>query len=135
MKFSILEIFFSVSRIETTGYGYWWLHHKFNSSLRHLCTVAYSVHMYSAVFSLKNAFIQCENSASRQSWVGEVECEESPSISSVCGLEISFSSIPQDIDIKLIPGNQNCNINNAGKQSQKFDILKSYTISDNIPVS
>jgi len=62
---------------------------------------------------------KCENSASRQSWVGEVECEESPSISSVCGLEISFSSIPQDIDIKLIPGNQNCNINNA----------------DNIPVS
>ena len=24
--------------------------------------------------------------------------------SSICGLEISFSSVPQDIDIKVIPG-------------------------------
>ena len=28
------------------------------------------------------------------------------SASSICGLEISFSSVPQDIDIKVIPGNQ-----------------------------
>ena len=25
--------------------------------------------------------------------------------SSICGLEISFSSVPQDIDIKVIPSN------------------------------
>lgn len=45
-----------------------------------------------------------------QSWLGDVQSEDNPS--SVCGLEISFSSIPQDIDIKLIPGNKYCNINN-----------------------
>ena len=26
--------------------------------------------------------------------------------SSICGLEISFSSVPQDIDIKVIPGDE-----------------------------
>merc|ERR1712113_355055 len=45
-----------------------------------------------------------------RSWAGDVQYDNNPS--SICGLEISFSSVPQDIDIKLIPGNQFCNINN-----------------------
>jgi len=45
-----------------------------------------------------------------RSWSGDVQYDNNPS--SICGLEISFSSVPQDIDIKLIPGNQFCNINN-----------------------
>ena len=38
-----------------------------------------------------------------------MQCEDT---AAVCGLEISFSSVPQDIDIKLIPGNANCSIEN-----------------------
>ena len=30
---------------------------------------------------------------------------------SICGLEISFTSVPQDIDIKLIPTCENCEEN------------------------
>ena len=30
---------------------------------------------------------------------------------SICGLEISFTSLPQDIDIKLIPTCENCEEN------------------------
>ena len=37
-------------------------------------------------------------------WLAEVQAEDDPS--SVCGLEISFKSVPQDIDIKLISGQQ-----------------------------
>merc|ERR1712127_881384 len=37
-------------------------------------------------------------------WVAEMQPGDSAS--SICGLEISFSSVPQDIDIKVIPGNQ-----------------------------
>jgi len=37
-------------------------------------------------------------------WVAEVQDEDDPA--SVCGLEISFKSVPQDIDIKLISGQQ-----------------------------
>jgi len=35
-------------------------------------------------------------------WLAEVQAKDDPS--SVCGLEISFKSVPQDIDIKLISG-------------------------------
>lgn len=45
-----------------------------------------------------------------KSWLGDVQYDNNPS--SICGLEISFSSVPQDIDIKLIPGSKFCNINN-----------------------
>eukprot|EP00092_Neocalanus_flemingeri_P026007 GFUD01028187.1.p1 GENE.GFUD01028187.1~~GFUD01028187.1.p1 ORF type:complete len:1141 (+),score=331.65 GFUD01028187.1:274-3696(+) len=38
-------------------------------------------------------------------WLTEVQAEDDPS--SVCGLEISFKSVPQDIDIKLISGQAN----------------------------
>jgi len=38
-------------------------------------------------------------------WLAEVQAEDDPS--SVCGLEISFKSVPQDIDIKLISGQAN----------------------------
>jgi len=37
-------------------------------------------------------------------WLAEVQAEDDPA--SVCGLEISFKSVPQDIDIKLISGQQ-----------------------------
>lgn len=37
-------------------------------------------------------------------WVGEVQAENDPASS--CGLEISFQSVPQDIDIKIITDSQ-----------------------------
>merc|ERR550532_2685077 len=37
-------------------------------------------------------------------WLADVQSGGS-NISSICGLEISFSSVPQDIDIKVIPSN------------------------------
>jgi len=46
----------------------------------------------------------------RRSWVGDVQ--DNNTTQSICGLEISFSSVPQDIDIKLIPGNSNCAVDN-----------------------
>ena len=48
----------------------------------------------------------------RRSWVGDVQ--DNNTTQSICGLEISFSSVPQDIDIKLIPGNSNCAVDNLG---------------------
>lgn len=45
-----------------------------------------------------------------RTWLGDVQYQDNPA--SICGLEISFSSVPQDIDIKLIPGNSNCAIDN-----------------------
>jgi len=47
---------------------------------------------------------------SSRTWLGDVQYQDNPA--SICGLEISFSSVPQDIDIKLIPGNSNCAIDN-----------------------
>jgi len=47
---------------------------------------------------------------STRTWLGDVQYQDNPA--SICGLEISFSSVPQDIDIKLIPGNSNCAIDN-----------------------
>merc|ERR1719151_163471 len=38
------------------------------------------------------------------SWLADVQTGSS-NTSSICGLEISFSSVPQDIDIKVIPSN------------------------------
>lgn len=46
-----------------------------------------------------------------KSWSGDIQCEDNPA--AICGLEISFVSADiKDIDIKLIPVNQFCNINN-----------------------
>ena len=61
---------------------------------------------------LVSAFSQDETVNSK-SWAGDIQCDDNPS--SICGLEISFVSADiQDIDIKLIPVNQFCNINNPG---------------------
>ena len=46
-------------------------------------------------------------------WLAEVQAEDDPS--SVCGLEISFKSVPQDIDIKLISGQANSQAEKMGK--------------------
>jgi len=53
-------------------------------------------------------------------WVAEVQAEDDPS--SVCGLEISFKSVPQDIDIKLINGQQE-------KTEVKQSVAKSKSVS------
>lgn len=53
---------------------------------------------------------------STQTWLGDVQYEDNRA--SICGLEISFSSVPQDIDIKLIPGNSNCAIDNQASGSE-----------------
>ena len=68
---------------------------------------------------LVTAFSQDETVNSK-SWAGDIQCDDNPS--SICGLEISFVSADiQDIDIKLIPVNQFCNINNPGiLQSQSI---------------
>jgi len=47
---------------------------------------------------------QSEQEENSCGWLAEVQSEDDPS--SVCGLEISFKSVPQDIDIKLISGQQ-----------------------------
>lgn len=46
----------------------------------------------------------CQDSPSGRSWLAEVQPGDT---SSICGLEISFSSVPHDIDIKVIPGDNN----------------------------
>lgn len=52
-----------------------------------------------------------DQTVNSKSWAGDIQCDDNPS--SICGLEISFVSADiQDIDIKLIPVNQFCNINN-----------------------
>jgi len=55
-------------------------------------------------------------------WVAEVQDDDDPS--SVCGLEISFKSVPQDIDIKLISGQQ-------GKTEVKQPVAKGKSVSKN----
>ena len=68
-------------------------------------------------------------------WAGDIQCDDNPS--SICGLEISFVSADiQDIDIKLIPVNQFCNINNPGDNpdlykglSQAFKLSWAYSCS------
>lgn len=52
-----------------------------------------------------------DQTVNTKGWAGDIQCDDNPS--SICGLEISFVSADiQDIDIKLIPVNQFCNINN-----------------------
>jgi len=58
-------------------------------------------------------------------WLAEVQTEDDPS--SVCGLEISFKSVPQDIDIKLISGQAN---SQAEKQEDK-PAARSKSVSKN----
>jgi len=55
-------------------------------------------------------------------WVAEVQADDDPS--SVCGLEISFKSVPQDIDIKLISGQQE-------KPEVKQPVAKGKSVSKN----
>ena len=78
----------------------------------------YSINITRKVL-LVTAFSQDETVNSK-SWAGDIQCDDNPS--SICGLEISFVSADiQDIDIKLIPVNQFCNINNPGiLQSQSI---------------
>ena len=60
-----------------------------------------------------------------KSWSGDVQFDDNPA--AICGLEISFTSIvPQDIDIKLIPGN---NINNTNSINNPGELL--YKVSQN----
>ena len=42
-----------------------------------------------------------QDKPSGRTWLAEVQAGDS--CSSICGLEISFSSVPQDIDIKVLP--------------------------------
>ena len=65
---------------------------------------------------------QQEHELNSQSWQGDVQYDNNPS--SICGLEISFSSVPQDIDIKLIPGNKFCNINNPGQYEERTALAR-----------
>jgi len=51
-----------------------------------------------------SAYVEDQDSPSGRSWLAEVQPGDT---SSICGLEISFSSVPQDIDIKVIPGDDN----------------------------
>ena len=53
------------------------------------------------VHEINNDFIQVESDVSCVKWTGDVlhRNQTKP----ICGLEISFLSVPQDIDIKLIP--------------------------------
>ena len=62
-----------------------------------------------------------------KSWAGDIQCDDNPS--SICGLEISFVSADiQDIDIKLIPVNQFCNINNPGilQRCSESELIESF---------
>jgi len=53
-----------------------------------------------------SAYVEDQDSPSGRSWLAEVQ--PGGDTSSICGLEISFSSVPQeDIDIKVIPGDGN----------------------------
>ena len=45
----------------------------------------------------------------------DVKYEDTPG--AICGLEISFSSVPQDVDIKLISAGEHC------------DVLSNYKVS------
>merc|ERR1712106_1092766 len=64
-----------------------------------------------------------------RTWLGDVQYQDNPA--SICGLEISFSSVPQDIDIKLIPGNSNCAIDNQESgQAAKAEASPHATASD-----
>lgn len=49
-----------------------------------------------------SAYLEDTDKPSSRTWLAEVQAGDS--LSSICGLEISFSSVPQDIDIKVIPG-------------------------------
>jgi len=53
-------------------------------------------------------------------WLAEVQTGSSTT-SSICGLEISFSSVPQDIDIKVIPSDSNEEFGGAPPREEESD--------------
>jgi hypothetical protein len=65
-----------------------------------------------------------QDKPSSRTWLAEVQAGDSPS--SICGLEISFSSVPQDIDIKVIPG--------AGPETQGEVAPSPYSSSSSGPL-
>jgi len=51
-----------------------------------------------------SAYLEDQDACAGRTWVhGSHTCD---SLSSILGLEISFSAMPQDIDIQIIPGTQ-----------------------------
>jgi len=51
-----------------------------------------------------SAYLEHQDKPGSRTWLTEAETEEVED--ALCGLEISFSSVPQDIDIKLLPPTQ-----------------------------
>jgi len=51
-----------------------------------------------------SAYLENQDKPGSRTWLTEAETEEVED--ALCGLEISFSSVPQDIDIKLLPPTQ-----------------------------
>merc|ERR1739844_457921 len=78
----------------------------------------------------RNKWDQKGEDLSTRTWLGDVQYEDNPA--SICGLEISFSSVPQDIDIKLIPGNSNCAVDNKepGPDTNKAEAGPTHSSSE-----
>ena len=119
-----------ICNLNPTQYSLWcitnYLNFYFVYSIRHqnslqnkmeLVSIWKNSHCSGKLF-IKSHFRQEELEINSRSWSGDVQYDNNPS--SICGLEISFSSVPQDIDIKLIPGNQFCNINNPGMYQARW---------------
>lgn len=51
-----------------------------------------------------SAYLENQEKPGSRTWLTEAQTEEVED--ALCGLEISFSSVPQDIDIKLLPPTQ-----------------------------
>jgi hypothetical protein len=51
-----------------------------------------------------SAYLESQEKPGSRTWLTEAESGEVED--ALCGLEISFSSVPQDIDIKLLPPDQ-----------------------------
>jgi hypothetical protein len=51
-----------------------------------------------------SAYVEDQDKPSGRTWLADVQAGEAAD--SICGLEISFSSVPQDIDVKVIPGEE-----------------------------
>ena len=65
-----------------------------------------------------------------RTWLAEVSGGDSTA--SICGLQISFSSVPQDIDIKVIPGQSNDTQGEQGLPSFTFLILSLSGITEKV---
>jgi len=51
-----------------------------------------------------SAYLENQDKPGSRTWLTEADTGEGED--ALCGLEISFSSVPQDIDIKLLPPSQ-----------------------------